>query len=727
MSESRLMPGVRQLWTTRNIYKQHNVTSYIIEHMKLQKVIAVSALAALPFMAAARPASPELMRHVNPDGKVVEYRLHGSEHFSYITDSEGVNILEFDGGSLIPAMRAGKALRAVESDLTLLRAEQPVFEAPSRNVNRMAALESVGENRGRTTFPTIGEVRSCVILLEYPDRPYFLENPREQFNRLCNEEGYSDFNSVGSARDYFKAASNGKFAPQFDVYGPVRLEHDAAYYTGADDPTLISSGKSGRFGVAIAEAIQALDDEVDFSVYDYDKDGVIDNIFFFYSGAGQADTGDNTCVWPHQSDYRRYTASYGCKLNCPELNPDGVSLQCYACSCELNSSYRIPDEDKPWLDGIGAFCHEFGHVLGLPDLYDTGNTNCKTPGKYSIMDNGSYNKLSTCPPTYSAYEQWVCRWLDYMDVEEKGEGKTFSLNPLCDENRNAVRIRIRKPGGAVSYYPEYYVVESRGNNLWDSTLPEHGMLIWRIDFNMSAWVANQVNVRTPRVELIGPEDGITAWPGEWEDYTYISPDMRVLSPECVRGALGCTLTNIAYDYDSGVTDFEYNVYLPDQRAPMLGEAPTVDKAHREVLLKWSAVPDVQGYALTVRRTDTNGRIFTVDGLEETNVGMVNEYTVRNITANQWTQTFDAHVRVFNGVPGAVTSNKITFVPAQLENNAVEGVTSDLSMIYGGKGYISAPEGARVYNTAGAECGTENLPAGVYIVVTPEATAKVQVR
>lgn len=697
--------------------------------MRLQKLFAFGVLAALPLLAAARPATPELLRHVNPDGSVVEYRLHGNEHFSYITDAEGVSILEYKGGRLEQAFRNGAALRAVDSDIELLRAEAPVpFEANTKVTNRMAPLVQAGTDKGRTTYNTIGKVPSCVILLEFPDVPFSVADPVDQYNRLCNEEGYSDYRGRGSARDYYMACSNGKFEPQFDVYGPVKLEHTSAWYTNQAEPDsrFPSNDKSARWGQALYEAIQALDKDVDFSKYDCDNDGVIDNIFFFYSGYGQADGGGVTTIWPHQSDYYRFTASYKSPLGLPELNPDGVSFRTYACANELNNSKSIPVSERPFIDGIGSFCHEYGHVLGLPDLYDTLYNGCKTPGRYSVMDQGSYNELSTCPPLFSAYEQWLCRWLEYTDAED---GETYQLNPLCDSDRNAVRVRMRLPGSAGGYQTEYYVIESRGPESWDYSVPEHGVLIWRINYNNSIWAGNTVNSQTtPYVELIEPSYDITAWPGEWEDYTYITPQMSVLTPVCnSRRPIDVTISNITYDYATGHASIEYNKYKPLSEAPVLSEYPVRSEEAREFTLSWSTLPGAESYCLTVRREDNNGNSFYVDGLDDVNVGNVTEYTVRNITTNQWTQKFTAMVRGFAGVPGAVVSNVVNFVPAELPTSGVDGVEFDVPVIMGGQGCIVAPEGAKVFNLSGVECGTENLPAGVYLVVTTGATAKVQVR
>ena len=737
--------------------------------MKFSNIIATTALAALTLIAAARPASPELMRHVNPDGSVVEFRMFGDDKFSYITDASGESILEFNAeGRLVPMMRDGVALHAIESDINRLREGLTDFEVAPRKVSRMADLETSGNDKGRTTFPSIGEARSCVILLEFPDRPFVTAKPgegetmddavRKLFDRFCNEEGFSDYGARGSARDYYVASSNGKFLPKFDIYGPVKLQHPASWYVtvAADDPirnnltsaqkNSLDTHKQPRWGFALQEAIEALDDTVDFSIYDYDKNGEIDNIFFFYSGWGSADRAndpakpDEYAVWPHQSNYWAWTDPYtlGTIFHLPRLTPDGVEFTCYATSCELNSSYRIPDEQKPCLDGIGAFCHEFGHVLGLPDLYDTSNSRVKTPGSYSIMDQGSYNMLSTCPPLYSAYEQWLCKWLDYTDAEN---GNSYHLVPLTDADRNAMRMRIRRPGAANTYYPEYYVMESRGNSSWDESLPEHGMFIWRINFDNYIWQSNEVNSYgysnpsgKPHVEMIN--SNLTGsptsfmWPNDYDGRYFIAQESNVLTPECMRTALDVNLTNMAYDEETGHGYVEYNVFTPSDLVTVMHDNPKANHDTREIYLAWDKVPGVESFLLTVKRTDSTGRVYTVDGLDDT---MVNDNyrTVRNLTKNQWSQTLTAKVRVFNGVPGKSYSNEISFVPADLEagtpDSGVESVGVEIPAIYGGQGCVIAPEGAKVYNMAGVECGVDNLPAGIYIVVVPGATAKVTVR
>lgn len=695
--------------------------------MNKKNLYALAAMAAVALPALSRPASPELMRHMNPDGTVVEFYMNGDENFHYFTDASRSVILEDINGTLTPAVRDGRKLMLNQANLNMLEAEVnkfPVVSKSAGKVNRMAALDA----GGRSTYPTIGEVRACVILVEYPDTPFSMADPVDQFYRLCNEKGYSDYNSKGSAKDYFEACSGGKFSPTFDVYGPVRLKHEAKWYVGADDPTLIGYEKNARFGEAIKEALEALDPEVDFSIYDYDNNGEIDNIFFFYSGYGQNDTKDKNTVWPHQANFWRYTNIYPNSLGLDRLYVDGVEMTTYACSCELNGNGAIPPSSRPWVDGIGAFCHEYGHVLGLPDLYNTlGGIDPNTPGYYTVMDNGSYNELSTCPPVFSAYEKWVCKWIELEDLVD---GQDVTLRAQTSENPNAYRIRIPRPG-TNRYYSEYFILEARNATSWDRSLADHGMLIWRINYDASAWVNNQVNTNNNyRISLISPTGKTTkgAFPGENAGVTYITPSTGQLYSNLTKKPIPATLTNIYFNYDDPTSEtvtFEYNKYGENQLTTLLHSNIEADQDNHSFTLKWDAVAEADSYQLTVKRRNSSNAEFVVAGLDETNVGNVTSYLIDTLTDTQWKQTFTAYVRPVAGIPSSKTSNVLTFIPANL--SAIEGIDAEIPFICGGRGEIIAPEDARVFDLSGMETGKQNLAPGVYIVVLPGVTSKVVVR
>lgn len=693
--------------------------------MKFRHLIACGILAA-PLFATARPASPEIMTVSNPDGTTLLVRAHGNENFSFLTDPDFKYIIEKNAdGVYSRAVRNGRKLTTSQNDINLLRSESEfVLGEPRTAVSRMAALD----NQGRTTYPTIGDVRGLVILVEYADTPFCTDDPRQTFDDLCNMEGYSAYGSRGSARDYYIATSNGKFRPSFDVYGPVRLQHGSAWYVGgADpldpenypaDPTLPSYPKNARFGAAIQEAVTALDDKINFADYDLDGDGLIDNIFFFYSGYGQADnTGNYNLVWPHQADFLRYTDSYEGTLKLPRLKVDGVEVRTYACSNELNGSKTIPADKRPYIDGIGAFVHEFGHVLGLPDLYDTRDLGTKAPGMFSVMDTGSYNNLSTQPPHFSSYEKWVCRWLEYTDAVN---GETYDIPPMSSDEATAVRLRIRKPGSGNTYYNEYYLLESRTPDNWDGSLNQYGMYIWHINYNRNTWENNIVNSGRANVEIIASDPGNerVTWPGEENIYTYLTPEMNQALTPYNYPNYKAWLSNISYNEETGHTSVEVNKYTeyPDV-ATVLHDNPTVDQLRRNIYLNWDPVEDAVNYLLTVTYKNALGNTMTYPGYSERSMGNVTTGILSSVPLSVWENEFHATVKVVTHYPSKSVSNEIIFIPSELaDQSGIENIgDEDVVAIYAANGNIYAPESAKIYNINGVEVSGENVPSGIYIV------------
>lgn len=467
--------------------------------------ILFGLVAGLPLLMSARPAAPGLRTVVNADGSTVELRCFGDEHFDYYTDASVSTVMELDAsGNWKPAMRDGRVLRPVRSDLLLLQGEL----TPNPAAQMKTRMAPIDKYTGRTSFPTLQkDVHSLVVLIEFSDTKFTVPDVRQAIDDMLNKPGYDAYLSNGSARDYYEASSAGQFTPIFDVVGPVTVSDLSSYYVGRNGKneagqTLWGAGRCGRFGEAIQEALGQLDEEIDFSKYDYDGDDDIDTVFFFYAGYGQADSGKTTTVWPHQADFSSYCFDGYGSLGLEQLYLDGKRVGPYACSNELN--FKVPaGHSQPWLDGIGAFCHEFGHVLGLPDLYDTVDqySTADTPGAWSIMDTGSYSGNSTCPPLFSAYERWACRWLEFDDpVVNKADGTIvlgddgFVTVPSLAKENKAVRLGLVKyrPGYPV-YEDEFYVCETRQKSGWDAELPDEGMLIWHFAFDYSLWRANSVN------------------------------------------------------------------------------------------------------------------------------------------------------------------------------------------------------------------------------------------
>lgn len=426
-------------------------------------------------------ADPRPQPIVQPDGTTVMIRQLGDEHFHYSVTEDLIPVLEGEDGYLYyavadgesalrpGAVRAADAVKRTESDRTWLDANAPadkiraVLDRQSAQaLNRAKAREA--KRRAQTTFfPTTGEQRGLVILVEYQDVHFTVPDAHDAFHRMLNEPGYSDYGGTGSARDWFIDNSLGKFNPDFDVYGPVRLANNRSYY-GAN-----KGGEDIRAEYMVIEACAQLDDEIDFTQYDRDGDGLIDNVFVFYAGYGEnlGLAAGADCVWPHSYDIMDATSV-------PYIH-DGVRLNHYACTNEIDLSNLM--------DGIGTFCHEFSHVMGLPDLYATNYSYAFTPGTWSVMDEGPYNNNSRTPPYYSAYERYALGWLTPRELTGPANVKLESI-----ASNQGCRISTHKEN-------EYFILENRQQKDWDRFIPYHGMLVWHIDYNENIWKYNTVNDR----------------------------------------------------------------------------------------------------------------------------------------------------------------------------------------------------------------------------------------
>ena len=697
--------------------------------MKARHLLPLAALA-LPLCMQAKPAYPGVLRHVNADGTTVQFRLHGDEHFSYITDTEGM-LMDYDkAGNLQYQLENGLKVSVtpeIVENLYMAELDSQDANGPMKAPSKMAALDGTG----RTTYPTIGENHSLVILIEYSDVKFKTGHP-EMIERMLNEKGYKEFGSEGSARDYYEFNSLGQYKPIFDVSRVVTLPKKSSYYVGGN--------KYLNFKEAIKYAIDELDGEIDFSNYDNDNDGIIDTIYFFYAGYGQADTGLTTTIWPHQS-----TVLYNGWVK------DGKKVGPYACSNELNGQGHYYSGDN-YLDGPGTFIHEFGHVLGMPDLYDvTYSRSTVTPGEYSVMDNGSYLNEGYCPPNLSGYEKWLYKWIEYTPVE----ANHYTLKTPNDGGE-VLRIPVIRKSGT-EYVNEYFVLESRNRSNWDTYLADDGLLIWHVNYSGSAWSSNNVNVEPgrPRMYLVSADGtanpflGTTGspkkamFPGTGVNNTFITPETEIslnLFTKNVDSATGTSyITGISYDGDNKVSKFDYN---------LVTEAPDIVTTMREPYryktdnglpgagfeLNWDPVegtnPDVPvEYLLTVYRINKQGNPVYEDGYEEKSVGSDTHIEFKGFTTTKMNFEYHAYVRVLQGIPAAEHSNEITFKPSDLNVSGVEGIAAvdENAPIYGVKGGIVAPAGAEIYNISGVRVKSSGLAAGVYVVRAGSRTVKVVVK
>lgn len=446
--------------------------------MNIRSLILPAALA-FALGAWAVPAKKGAVCNViQPDGSVMQLTVMGDEHRHYYLTSDEKVVIAAEGEYCYATLNNnGKILnsrikanapekRTAEESAFVDKLSTPAITKAIMKANEEEEGEEESSNSHdgvglfpNHTFPCSGNVKALAFLVGYSDVP-FSEESAEYFKNMITQEGFSENGGTGSCRDFYVDASGGQFIPEFDVYGPVTLPNERAYYGGNN-----AYGNDMHPEYMMLHAAQLLDEEVDFSQYDTDGDGFVDNVFIFYAGEGEAAGGGADTVWPHSWD-KMFLQKF-----------DGVRLKRYACAPELISPTTR--------DGIGTFCHEFGHVLGLPDLYNTVDASAiYTPMSWSVMDAGCYNNNSRTPPTFSAFERNALGWMGDNLVEITGPA-SCTLEHIIDSNKAYV---ISTPSDN-----EFFIFENRQQSGWDKNLPYHGMLIWHIDYNASIWQANKPN------------------------------------------------------------------------------------------------------------------------------------------------------------------------------------------------------------------------------------------
>lgn len=470
------------------------------------------------------PAYPKPLKVKQADGSWLTIQMRGDEHGHYVLTSDGIPLVfnarqknyEYadwkDGkvqASGIKAVEASERTAKVKAFVESLD-KSAILESFKRarlqqlqqtlSSRRNASLKA-GSNPQKeklNNFPTIGEVHSLVILVQFADTKFSTvgSDAHQFFNNMLNEPGFTYSNGAnGSARDFYLNSSNGRFQPQFDVIGPVTLPEKYSYY-GANQGSSVDN--PARLEQFVREACTLADPLVDFSQYDHNQDGYIDNIYFFYAGKGEADSGDGNAIWPHSAYYSDMAKDAG--LSETSLKLDGIEVGNYTCSNEINGTLITPQPA-----GIGTFVHEFGHVLGLADHYDVNyGMTTFAPGSFDTMAQASYNNNGNTPAAFSAYERACLGWLD-LTVLKNGVDTLNVLPDLNDSNKAYV-----VPVGGTNDQ-EYFIMENRQQKGWDKFIPGHGMLLWHIDYDAKAWEKNELNITGThqRVDIVEADNKLT--------------------------------------------------------------------------------------------------------------------------------------------------------------------------------------------------------------------------
>ena len=444
----------------------------------MRKLLVLMAVAVAALAASARPAHPQAVVTPQPDGTQVTLQLCGDEFYHFSTTTDGYTVLKTADGYWVYARRDGDHLRAtsvVAHDAGQRSAAELALLAstPRRITDRLGVDNSKRMRAQAQAAPAKApfdytKFRGLIILVQPSDITFSMgDNTKRFYETIVNQEnmtsvGFGDYGEwTGSVHDYFSDNSMGMFTPQFDIVGPIKVNYKVTQI-------------GNYYRTAFQSALRIAESQVDYTKYDTDNDGNVDMVFFIVAGNTAAYQGNESLgyLWPH--------ASTGVGSG----TYDGKRISRYACSTELNGSVSYP-----FIDGIGTICHEFTHVLGFADLYDTNYSEggeAHHPGAWDIMAAGTDLNYGRTPAGYSFFERYTFGFAQPRLLNSLGEGD-YTLNAVAESNEGFI---LRTPVNK-----EFFVLENRQTtSKWDRYLPGHGMLVTRVDStNAYYWTTNQVN------------------------------------------------------------------------------------------------------------------------------------------------------------------------------------------------------------------------------------------
>ena len=472
----------------------------------MKRMIFFSLLIAAATIVNAVPARPGWYPYTQADGSTIELQQVGDEFAHCLINRDGQQV-----------------------QLNAQGMYEVVGQAPSpaKLQARRAANKARKVRKEFGVTPNLAP-RGIVIMVNFTDTAFLKSHPNEVIDSLCNAKdckvNKSGETNYPSAAQYFSDQSHGLYHPVFDVYGPVTLSKEFSYY-GENDGTV--SNNDVRPANMVVEACKLVDAlGIDFTQYDSDDDGKIDFVYVVYAGPGEASGGGAYTIWPHsysigeQLDFEHYYSNhkdefleyYGVdfvpyftdEYSEEDCYVDEKMINTYACSNELSGNS---------LSGIGTLCHEFGHVMGLPDFYDIyydiNDTENLTPGNWDVMDGGAYNKSGHCPPNYNAWEKYFFGWHQPINLGLKE--KKLKLIANGQKGYQAYQItagnELVGPTDSLKNDATVYYIENRQQQGWDRGLSAHGLLIWKVNYSPFAWNANEPNCEAynPRFTLICSE------------------------------------------------------------------------------------------------------------------------------------------------------------------------------------------------------------------------------
>ena len=436
----------------------------------------------------AHVGTPDSFKVYQPDGNEIEIFIKGDhlhnwhvyKGWTVVKNSEDwwVFALDNNGKELIPSqIKVGSGI-----DLSDFNIKKGIKPDPYVLIDR-SPTPNLQLTRSDTFLVPL-------ILVEFPDAGAIYE--KSLIDSMMNQEGYTHLNyeNTGSFRDFYQEISYGQFLPKADISDWFTAPNNHDYYG-------YNNGYQ-RVRQLVRDMVDSLENSgFDWSKYDNDEDGYVDALTLIHQGPG-AEEGDQTNIWSHKWSLGNLAVIY-----------DGVTIDSYNMNPEIQNGNIV---------AIGVLAHEFGHSLGLPDLYDTDYSSTGA-GKLSLMASGSWGTSGNTPWYPSSMVGWIKNELGWADVVEIEDDQTniiieqsYSSNLIYRVNHSQVE-------------EEYWLIENRQKIGSDTLITTPGLTIWHINENIAqGWSPNNdepyygVGLEQAdgmfALENGGPSNGADVFPGD---------------------------------------------------------------------------------------------------------------------------------------------------------------------------------------------------------------------
>ncbi len=367
-------------------------------------------------------------------------------------------VMDETSGLIKPGMIVGleKGDDELQTNLRPMAVHQQIS-----GIRRFEQKHEVGIDRA----PVTGSKQLPVMMVNFSDKNTTYDST--DFQNLLFDTGNK------SMKDFYEEVSYGAFTVTPGTAGVTgwytsAKTHD---YYGEND----SYGYDKYSGELVIEVVTAADATIDFSEYDTDGDCYVDVVVIIHQGSGEEAGGPTTDIWSHQWELDD-AVNYGDGSGAYTTNDSGP------CGTIIIDKYIIqPEMLLGQIQTVGVFAHEYGHCLGLPDLYDTDGSSGGI-GNWGLMSGGAWggvDRPGDSPVHLCAWSKYVLGWINPLTVTDR------LLEESIDPVAGYADVYRFFPGNQTDS-EEYYLVENRQQIGFDEGLSGTGLAIWHIDDNMAS-------------------------------------------------------------------------------------------------------------------------------------------------------------------------------------------------------------------------------------------------